>query len=408
MNRITPRDVLNPLIEARASRIEDPVAKLRFLRETEKRVGRVETVLARPQYWWVRNKKFWVMVVFMLVIPTYSYFRSAAPLVPTAGLSASGPSPMGKFIREAPLEKVWLLETKSGVETWSNGLHVETRLTVENRPKEYYVWNRNNPNSSMTQLPEKMPAGIVFHTTESTMEELEEHRTRRLKLLGEALLQYARKEKAYHYMIDRFGRVFRIVRESDAANHAGKSIWADGKWAYINLNDSFLAISFESESRPGDEMPVISEAQINSGRMLTRMLRARYSIAAANCVTHAQVSINSSNFQIGYHTDWAGNFPFEAVGLPDNYALPLASLHLFGFNYDGTFFAATGARMWKGVVTSEDMLRERAKQDSISVAQLRTQLRNQYRRLSALLPDRSTPTEGNPDSNSSKAREVNQ
>ena len=160
---------------------------------------------------------------------------------------------------------MWLLETKGGVETWSNGLHVETRLTVENRPRDYFVWNRNNPNSSITQLPERIPAGIVFHTTESTMEELEEHRTRRLKLLGEALLQFARKEKAYSYMIDRFGRVFRIVRESDAANHAGKSIWADGKWAYINLNDSFLAISFESESRPGDEMPVISEAQINSG-----------------------------------------------------------------------------------------------------------------------------------------------
>ncbi len=408
MNRITPRDVLNPLIEARASKIGDPVAKLRFLRQTEKRVGQVQTVLARPQYWWLRNKKFWVTVVFLLMIPTFSLFRSAAPPAPATGLSATGPNLPGKSFREPALEKVWLLETKSGVETWSNGLHIETRLTTENRPREYYVWNRNNPGSPIAQLPEGKPAGIVFHTTESTMEEFEEHKVRRLKLLGEALLQFARTEKAYHYLIDRFGRVFRIVREADAANHAGKSIWADSKWAYINLNDSFLAISFESESRPGDEMPAISEAQINSGRMLSRMLRSRYNIAAANCVTHAQVSINSSNFQIGYHTDWAGNFPFEAMGLPDNYSLPLASLHLFGFNYDGTFFAATGARMWKGVVSSEDLLREQARQSSISVAQLRTQLRNQYRRLSALLPDRSSPGDGNPDFNSSKAREVNQ
>ena len=408
MNRITPRDVLNPLIEARASKIGDPVAKLRFLRQTEKRVGQVETVLARPQYWWLRNKKFWVAVVFLLMIPTFSLFRLAAPPVPAMGFSAEGPNATGKPFRELPLEKVWLLETKSGVETWSNGLHVETRLTTENRPREYYVWNRNSPSSSITQLPERKPAGIVFHTTESTIEELEQQKMRRLNLLGESLLKYAQKEKAYHYLIDRFGRVFRIVRESDAANHAGKSIWADGKWAYINLNDSFLAISFETQSRPGDEAPVVSEAQINSGRMLSRMLRARYSIAAANCVTHAQVSINSSNFQIGYHTDWAGNFPFEAMGLPDNYELPLASLHLFGFNYDGTFFAATGARMWKGVVSSEDLLREQARQSSISVAQLRTQLRNQYRRLSALLPDRSDPGEGTPDSNSSNAREVNQ
>jgi len=141
--------------------------------------------------------------------------------------------------------------------------------------------------------------------------------------------------------------------------------------------------------------------------MLTRMLRARYGIAASNCVTHAQVSINPSNFQIGYHTDWAGNFPFEEIGLPDNYAQPLASLQLFGFNYDGTFFAATGARMWKGVVNSEDLLREEARQQSISVAQLRTLLRNQYRRLSALLPDNNKSSGNNTESNSSNAREVN-
>jgi hypothetical protein len=137
------------------------------------------------------------------------------------------------------------------------------------------------------------------------------------------------------------------------------------------------------------------------------MLRSKYNIPATNCVTHAQVSINPSNFQIGYHTDWAGNFPFEAMGLPDNYSQPLASLNLFGFNYDGTFFAATGARMWKGVVNSEDLLREQAQKNSISVAQLRTQLRNQYRRLSALLPENNRPSGANSISNSSTAQEVN-
>jgi len=286
-------------------------------------------------------------------------------------------------------------------------LRVETRFTTTNRPREYYVWNKNQPASTLAQLPSRQAAGIVFHTTESTLEELEEQKMRRLKLLGESLLSYVHKEKAYHYVIDRFGRVYRIVVEQDAANHAGKSVWADEKWAYIGLNDSFLAVSFETQTRPGDEAPIISQAQVDSGRMLTRMLRARYSIPSGNCATHAQVSINPSNFQIGYHTDWAGNFPFEAMGLPDNYAKPLASLHLFGFNYDGTFFAATGARMWKGVVSSEDLLRDRAQKDSISVAQLRTQLRNHYRRLSALLPDHNKTAGGEPDSNSSEAREVN-
>jgi|GEM_PF-2547584 len=62
-------------------------------------------------------------------------------------------------------------------------------------------------------------------------------------------------------------------------------------------------------------------------------------------------------------------------------------------------FLATGARMWKGVVSSEDLLREKARQDSISVAQLRTQLRSQYRRLSALLPDSNSHSSKTPDEN---------
>lgn len=372
------------MIEARASKIEDPVEKLRFLRNTERRVHQMETVLGRPQYWWLRNRKFWLAAACLLIIPTYSLLsrRTVSANLPEAPLAARA-----RPVKEGPLEKTWLIDSRGGIETWSNGLRIETRYATTNRPREYYVWNRHQPNSLLTQLPSRQAAGIVFHTTESTLEELEEQKTRRLKLLGEGLLQYVQKEKAYHYVIDRFGRVFRIVAEEDAANHAGKSVWADDQWAYISLNDSFLAVSFETQTRPGDEAPIISQGQLDSGRMLTRMLRARYNIPAANCVTHAQVSINPSNFQIGYHTDWAGNFPFEAFGLPDNYDQPLASLHLFGFNYDGTFFAATGARMWKGVVSSEDLLRARARQDSLSVAQLRTQLRNHYRRLSALLPD---------------------
>ncbi len=300
------------------------------------------------------------------------------------------------------------MDTKNGVETWSNGLHVDTRFATTSRPREYYAWNRNSPNSSLVQLPGQQAAGIVFHTTESTLEDLTEHKTSRLKYLGESMVQFARTEKAYHFVIDRFGRVFRIVAEEDAANHSGKSIWVDSKWAYIALNESFLAIAFETQTKSGDDGPVVTQAQIDAGRLLTRMLRARYEIPATNCVTHAQVSVNPSNFLIGYHTDWAGNFPFEEIGLPDNYAQPLGSIHLFGFTYDNTFFAATGARMWKGLGSADDLLREEARQKSLSVAQLRTQLRNNYRRLSALLPENNAPMAEQPSQNTGKAAEVKQ
>lgn len=385
MNRISPRDVINPMIDRRAAQITDPVEKLRFLRKSHAKVDMVEDVLQHPKYWWLRNKKLWLAALFVLLVPTVTLMRSTSSQV----LVPASLAPATKKSLDQTLEKVWLVDTKNGVETWSNGLRIETRFATANRPREYYAWNRQEPNSPLTQLPDKQPTGIVFHTSESTLEDLKEEKTRRLKMLSEGLLSYVQKEKAYHYLIDRFGRVFRVVAETDAANHAGKSLWADDKWAYIHLNDSFLGVSFETQSRPGDEAAIISQAQIDSGRMLTRMLRARYNIAARNCATHAQVSVNPSVFLIGYHTDWAGNFPFEELGLPDNYEQPLPSIHLFGFNYDGTFFAATGARMWKGVVTAEDMLREEARKRSLSVAQLKTNLKNDYRRLSALLPSNS-------------------
>ena len=50
-------------------------------------------------------------------------------------------------------------------------------------------------------------------------------------------------------MIDRFGRVFRIVRESDSANHAGNSVWADQHWVYVNLNESFFGVAFEAQTQ---------------------------------------------------------------------------------------------------------------------------------------------------------------
>ena len=69
-----------------------------------------------------------------------------------------------------------------------------------------------------------------------------------LRRIGESLLAYVQRRQAYNFVIDRFGRVFRVVPEEEAANHSGYSTWADEKWLYVNLNESFLAISFETVS----------------------------------------------------------------------------------------------------------------------------------------------------------------
>jgi hypothetical protein len=141
------------------------------------------------------------------------------------------------------------------------------------------------------------------------------------------VLGYVRRTGAYNFVIDRFGRVYRVVAEDETANHAGFSVWADETWRYINLNESFIAISLESGSDAA-----LSAAQVRSGAMLVEMLRHRYNIPAENCVTHAQISVNPRNMRIGYHLDWATGFPFTAMGLPNNYDEALPAIWAFGFD----------------------------------------------------------------------------
>ena len=206
---------------------------------------------------------------------------------------------------------------------------------------------------------------------------------------GESLIGFIQEKKAYNYVIDRFGRVFRVVEDNEVAFHAGNSIWADDQWVYLNLNDSFIGVAFETQTARGDESPQVTTGQLVAGKLLAEMLRAKHGISGFNCPTHAQVSVNPHNMIIGYHTDWAANFPYEEIGLPDNYALPLPSLLFFGFAYDPSFTAATGARMWKGLLAAEDQLRELAKQNGLSVAQQKAALRDRYKKISAPLGEHS-------------------
>ena len=345
-----------------ANRIPDPVAKLRYLRNVR---GDDEVPPEISRWRRARWPVAAVVVVASLVLGG-TVMRSPAKRDAAATVTAApvpvvaGPVASGTVHAAAPATKVWLVETKGSLESWSNGLQIDTSLTVSNKKRKV------------------APAGIVFHTTESQMDTFEPEKTQRLKILARGLLNYVREEKGYHYVIDRFGRAFRIVAEEDVAYHAGNSVWGDEKNTWTGLNDDFLAVSLESATRTGDENPEITPAQKLALRLMVEMLRYRFGIAARNCVTHAQVSVNPSNFRVGWHTDWAGNFPFEEIGLPDNYQLPLAAVERYGFGYDPAFFAATGARMWRGVVAAEDRLRAEASRRQISVAQLRAELRKLY------------------------------
>jgi hypothetical protein len=198
-------------------------------------------------------------------------------------------------------------------------------------------------------------------------------------------------------VIDRFGQVSRIVAESDAANHAGHSVWADSKWLYLDLNDSFLGVAFEARMQP--EQAIITEAQLRAAKALTEMLRAKYHLPSENCVVHAQVSVNPSNRRLGWHTDWGAGFPFREIGLPDNYQIPNPNIYLFGFEYDSAYTAVTGPDLWKGLEAADERVREAAEERGVRPAIYRAVLQQRYRDTLSAVQNRKAGEENQHESN---------
>jgi hypothetical protein len=271
--------------------------------------------------------------------------------------------------------QVWLAEQTPEFEVYSNGLRIERRFEVANQPRWFSLLGRNGSPSAGPFRSQ--PVGIVFHVTESDQVPFEAEQNHNLKRLGRELLLYVRGKRAYHYVIDRFGRVFRIVAESDAAFHAGHSIWADSQWIYLDLNASFLGVAFESKTQADEES--INQAQLYSAKLLVDMLRQKYRIPPEDCVTHAQVSVNPDNMRIGWHTDWGADFPFAELGLPNNYQYPNAALAEYGFEYDDAYLKVTGPDLRQGLARAEEQIRQAAAAQNLSFNQYRTSLRKKYK-----------------------------
>ncbi len=291
--------------------------------------------------------------------------------------------------------EVWPVEETEKSDLYSNGLRIENEFTVSNelrKPFPVYAADVGRGKAGETPFEWRTePAGIVFHSTESHLARFEASEVHSLRRLGRNLLDYVRSQRCYHFVIDRFGRVYRVVRESDVAYHAGRSVWADGRGVYVNLNSSFLSIAFEAQT---DAAKPLSDAQIHAARVLTEMLRSRFHIPVRNCVTHAQVSVNPLNMRIGYHTDWASGFPFASLGLPDNYLEAVPSMSLFGFEYDDSFLTAMGGQPWIGVTAAGRSIDQRAKAESIAPTEYRKRLQQRYRKITNAL---SRMTEENQD-----------
>ncbi len=370
-----PSRPLAEWVEWRAGRIDNPVQRLSYLRRSAAFWGgrplRKAVMDARAQ-------RLSAFLGFVLLLPVPMITDGAAPRPHSVA-----PTDV--------LPHIWQVQSVADHELYSNGLRIEKRFTA--RPtgaRPFQRWRIDN--GVREESPE--PHGIVFHMTESDAIEYNEDNNKQLRRLSTGQMDFVRGERAYHFVIDRFGRVFRTVPENEPANHAGHSVWADDKYFYVNMNHSFIGVSFDGQTRGPDGKPTATEAQVQSARLLTQLLRARYRIGAANCVTHAQISVNPSNMGVGWHVDWASGFPFEAIGLPRNYLMPLPAITLFGFKFDDSYANVASEELQDAISAGETVLRQEATRRNLSTAAYRRLLINRYRGLPELKrqPDFSART----------------
>ena len=375
-------DAVVRMVEKRAAVIDDEVARLRFVRRSiaaHEAAARRRVSFLRRSFAAHRASRRRLYLSLRILFMALLLAVALVPEAPRRAQPRPVPhNPPNRIAAEIAAPKVWLVQRQATVEIYSNGLRVDNEFLTSTRARAYRPFDRL---AGRIASVETQPAGIVFHTTESRMAPFEPSQNVSLQRNGRNLLAHIVQHRFYHFVIDRFGRVFRVVAETDYANHAGQSIWADERFIYWGLNQSFLGVAFEAqtETQEADGNDIATRAQIDAARVLTEMLRSKYHIVAMNCVTHAQVSINPQTMRLGYHTDWAANFPFREVGLGDGYQTPIAALTLFGFDYDSAFLQANGRRVWQGLVTAEEQLVRDAAAHGTTLDSYRRTLRQRFR-----------------------------
>jgi len=413
-------------LDSVCSSIRDPVAKLRFIRTSLARYQRLDrwlrivpyAPLRKALYKWLhleglqyllgphplgapisldRSSRRVVLVGRAAVVLAASFtfaalglgihrFRpapaaAAAPVV-SPGVSRTSlpptspaPAPPASAVPRAGVapDGIWLVEQGSDWEQYSNGLRIETSYTIRGEPRRYRVFNRR---LGVEDGWYREPVGLVFHTSESDIWPLEAEFNQNLRKSSHGLLRYVRRNKLYNYLIDRFGRVYRVVDEQSKANHAGYSVWANGDDVYLNLNNAFLGVSFETRWEGGQALP-ITEAQFAAGRSLADYLLQRFRIAPEMCVAHGLASVNPKKHLIGHHLDWARGFPFEAFGLPNQYRRAAPAVALFGFGYDDDFTKVMG-EPWEGVREAEKLLAREAEGRGMALDEIRKDRQDLY------------------------------
>ncbi|RPJ78435.1 MAG: N-acetylmuramoyl-L-alanine amidase, partial [Deltaproteobacteria bacterium] len=231
--------------------------------------------------------------------------------------------------------------------------------------------------------------------------------TQSIKEYSRLLIRYLNKKKSYHYFIDRFGKIYRLIREDHAAFHSGNSIWADDEFLYLDLNHAFIGVCFEGKdfetNKPSDtamkkenqqaivpmEQSSINEAQLISGKELTDWLRVKYKIPQNNCVPHGLASVNPYDRLIGHHLDLSHGFPFDFFEIRNKYEEPIPAITEFGFTYDNYFVEIFNGKLWPGIAASEKIIIECAKEKRMSVTDYRKMLNGKFKQIFAQMKNKT-------------------
>jgi hypothetical protein len=278
--------------------------------------------------------------------------------------------------------RIWLVEKEGTYELYSNGLMITTEHQTKSVRRHCYVYDTDREDWVEPKNGLFSPVGILYHASESDIVPLKEFLNNSILKNTRNLLSYVRRNKAYHYVIDRYGRVYRIVDDREVANHAGKSVWVNDNEVYLNLNQHFIGICFEGRTflKTGiNNTNIINELQIESAKKLTDLLRFLYDIPDMNCTTHGLVSVNPSAMLIGHHMCLASGFPFNKLGLKDKYEVIHPAIRYFGFTFDEFFVSQIGNTPWPGIVKAQQELEAIASARCIAVQQLLEELRADYR-----------------------------
>ncbi len=136
------------------------------------------------------------------------------------------------------------------------------------------ITNFFSPNYDKKKRAPNLVKMIVFHYTgmQSERESLQK-------------LCNSNSQVSCHYLINRNGKVFRLVQDNYIAWHAGKSCW--GK--YINLNKNSIGIELVNK---GHQFGYTSfkKKQISSLIKLSRKLIKKYKIKKKNIVGHSDIA----------------------------------------------------------------------------------------------------------------------